>query len=569
MTAIGWLQIAFIFALVLICVKPLGAFMARVFSGERTFLSPVLAPVERGFYALAGIDPAKEQGWRSYTMAMLAFSAAGFASLYGLMRLQDVLPLNPQEFSAVAPDLAFNTAVSFVTNTNWQSYGGETTMSHLVQMAGLAVHNFLSAATGVALALPMVRAFSRSGSATVGNFWADMTRATLYVFLPLAIVVAFAYILTGLPQTLLGSVDATTLEGAKQTIALGPVASQEAIKQLGTNGGGFFNANAAHPFENATALSNVISIWAMLVVSAALTFTFGRMVGDSRQGWALLAAMLAILITGVAVAYWAEANGNPILSGLGLDSAAGNMEGKETRFGIAMSALYAAVTTGLSCGAVNSMHDSFTPLGGLVPLLLIQLGEVLPGGVGSGLYGMLVFAVLAVFVAGLMVGRTPEYLGKKIEAREMKLAMLGLLILPLSILGFAAAAMLVPPALASLANNGPHGLSEILYAYSSATGNNGSAFAGLSANTPWYNTTLGIAMLLGRFAYVVPVMAIAGSLARKTKVAPSAGTFPTHTPLFVALLVGVILIMAGLEFFPALALGPIVEHFLMIAGQTF
>lgn len=569
MTAIGWLQIAFVFALVLICVKPLGAFMARVFSGERTFLSPVLAPVERGFYALAGIDPAKEQGWRSYTMAMLAFSAAGFASLYGLMRLQDILPLNPQEFSAVAPDLAFNTAVSFVTNTNWQSYGGETTMSHLVQMAGLAVHNFLSTATGVALALPMVRAFSRSGSATVGNFWADMTRATLYVFLPLAIVVAFAYILTGLPQTLLGSVDAATLEGAKQTIALGPVASQEAIKQLGTNGGGFFNANAAHPFENATALSNVISIWAMLVVSAALTFTFGRMVGDSRQGWALLAAMLAILITGVAVAYWAEANGNPILSGLGLDSAAGNMEGKETRFGIAMSALYAAVTTGLSCGAVNAMHDSFTPLGGLVPLLLIQLGEVLPGGGGSGLYGMLVFAVLAVFVAGLMVGRTPEYLGKKIEAREMKLAMLGLLILPLSILGFAAAAMLVPPALASLANNGPHGLSEILYAYSSATGNNGSAFAGLSANTPWYNTTLGFAMLLGRFAYVVPVMAIAGSLARKTKVAPSAGTFPTHTPLFVALLVGVILIMAGLEFFPALALGPIVEHFLMIAGQTF
>jgi K+-transporting ATPase ATPase A chain len=569
MTAIGWLQIAFIFALVLVCVKPLGAFMARVFSGERTFLSPVLAPVERGFYALAGIDPAKEQGWRSYTMAMLAFSAAGFALLYGLMRLQNVLPLNPQDFSAVAPDLAFNTAVSFVTNTNWQSYGGETTMSHLVQMAGLAVQNFVSAATGVALALPMVRAFSRSGSATVGNFWADLTRATLYVFLPLAIVVAFAYILTGLPQTLLGSIDATTLEGAKQTIALGPVASQEAIKQLGTNGGGFFNANAAHPFENATALSNVISIWAMLVVSAALTFTFGRMVGDSRQGWALLAAMLAILIAGVAVAYWAEANGNPILSGLGLDSAAGNMEGKETRFGIAMSALYAAVTTGLSCGAVNAMHDSFTPLGGLVPLLLMQLGEVLPGGVGSGLYGMLVFAVLAVFVAGLMVGRTPEYLGKKIEAREMKLAMLGLLILPLSILGFAAAAMLVPPALASLANNGPHGLSEILYAYSSATGNNGSAFAGLSANTPWYNTTLGIAMLLGRFAYVVPVMAIAGSLARKTKVAPSAGTFPTHTPLFVVLLVGVILIMAGLEFFPALALGPIVEHFLMIAGQTF
>jgi len=569
MTVIGWIQIIAIFALVLICVKPLGIFMANVFNGERTFLTPVLGPVERGFYRLAGVDPSREQGWRNYTVAMLVFNAAGFVFLYGLLRLQGVLPLNPQEFSAVPPDLAFNTATSFVTNTNWQSYGGETTMSHLVQMVGLTVQNFLSAATGIGLALVFVRALGRSGAATVGNFWTDLTRATLYILLPLSIVVAFAYIATGLPQTLLGSVDATTLEGAKQTIALGPVASQEAIKQIGTNGGGFFNANAAHPFENATAISNAISIWAMLLISAALPYTFGRMVGDTRQGWSLLAAMFAILIAGVAVAYWAEAAGNPLLTSLGVDPSMGNMEGKEVRFGTAMSALYAAITTGLSCGAVNAMHDSFTPLGGLVPLVMIQLGEVLPGGTGSGLYGMLVFAVVAVFIAGLMVGRTPEYLGKKIEAKEMKLAMLALLILPLSILGFAAAAAILPTALASLANAGPHGLSEILYAYSSAAGNNGSAFAGLSANTPWYNITLGLAMLLGRFAYVVPVMAIAGSLVGKTRIAASEGTFPTHTALFVALLVGTILIVTGLEFFPALALGPIVEHFQMLAGKTF
>jgi K+-transporting ATPase ATPase A chain len=442
-------------------------------------------------------------------------------------------------------------------------------MSNFVQMAGLAVQNFLSAATGIALAIAVTRAFARSGAKTIGNFWVDFTRATLYVLLPLSAILAVAFIATGMPQTLAGSVDATTLEGAKQAIALGPVASQEAIKQLGTNGGGFFNANASHPFENPNAISNVLSIWAMLAVSAALPYTFGRMVGDKRQGWALLSAMLAILIAGVAVAYWAEANGNPILSSLGLDPSGGNMEGKETRFGIAMSALYAVVTTGLSCGAVNAMHDSFTPLGGLVPLFMIQLGEILPGGVGSGLYGMLVFAALTVFIAGLMVGRTPEYLGKKIEAREMKLAMLAILILPLAILGFSAAAVLLPSALASLANAGPHGLSEILYAYSSGTGNNGSAFAGLSANTPWYNTTIGIAMMLGRFAYIVPVMAIAGSIAGKTKVPASAGTFPTHTLLFVVLLVGVILIVGGLQYFPALALGPIVEHFLMLAGKTF
>lgn len=569
MTIVGWIQIAVIFALVLICVKPFGVFMANVFNGNRTFLSPVLGPIERGFYRLAGVDAAKEQNSRSYTVAMLVFNATGFAFLYALMRAQAVLPLNPQGFSAVSPDLAFNTAASFVTNTNWQAYGGETTMSHLVQMAGLTVQNFLSASTGIALALVFVRALGRSGASTVGNFWTDMTRATLYILLPLSVIVAFAYIATGLPQTLLGSVDATTLEGAKQTIALGPVASQEAIKQIGTNGGGFFNANAAHPFENATAVSNVISIWAMLLISAALPYTFGRMVGDTRQGWSLLAAMLTILIAGVGVAYWAEAAGNPLLTSLGVDPLMGNMEGKEVRFGTAMSALYAAVTTGLSCGAVNAMHDSFTPLGGLVPLVMIQLGEVLPGGTGSGLYGMLVFAVVAVFIAGLMVGRTPEYLGKKIEAKEMKLAMLALLILPLAILGFAAAAAVFPKALESLANAGPHGLSEFLYAYSSATGNNGSAFAGLSANTPWYNVSLAFAMLLGRFAYVVPVMAIAGSLAGKIRAQASEGTFPTHTALFVALLVGTILIVTGLEYFPALALGPIVEHFQMLAGKTF
>lgn len=569
MTSIGWIQIAITFALVLLSVKPLGAFMANVFDGKRTFLSSIVGPIERSFYRLAGVDPAREQTWRSYTVAMLVFNAAGFAFLYALMRLQDVLPLNPQEFSAVTPDLAFNTAASFVTNTNWQSYGGETTMSHLVQMAGLTVQNFMSAATGIALALVFVRALGRSGSSTVGNFWTDLTRATLYVLLPFSIVIAFAYIATGLPQTLLASIDATTLEGVKQTISLGPVATQEAIKQFGTNGGGFFNVNAAHPFENPTAISNIISIWAMLTLSAALPYTFGRMVGDTRQGWALLAAILTILITGVVVAYWAEAAGNPLLTALGVDPSAGNMEGKEVRFGTAMSALYAVITTGLSAGAVNSMHDSFMPLGGLVPLVMIQLGEVLPGGTGSGLYGLLVFAVVAVFIAGLMVGRTPEYLGKKIEAREMKLAMLALLILPLSILGFSAVASVLPTALAGLANAGPHGLSEILYAYSSATGNNGSAFAGLSANTPWYNVTLGLAMLLGRFAYVVPVMAIAGSLVGKIRTPASEGTFPTHTALFVALLVGTILIVTGLEFFPALALGPIVEHFQMLAGKTF
>ncbi|MDZ7875088.1 MAG: potassium-transporting ATPase subunit KdpA [Rhizobium sp.] len=569
MTTVGWLQISLLFLAVLLVIKPLGLYMARVFSGERTFLSPVLGRVERDLYKVSGINPEKEQSWLGYTLAMLVFSLTGFLALYAMLRLQAYLPLNPQGFAGLPSDLAFNTAVSFVTNTNWQNYGGETTMSHFSQMAGLTVQNFLSAATGMALAIAVTRALARSKVATLGNFWVDMTRATLYVLLPLAIVVALAFVAMGLPQTLSGSVTATTLEGANQVISLGPVASQEAIKQLGTNGGGFFNVNAAHPFENPTAWSNYLNIFAMLSISAAMVYTFGQMVGNRRQGWALISAMAFLLIAGVAVTYWAEAQGNTILTAIGVDPALGNMEGKEVRFGQAMTALYAAVTTGLSDGGVNGMHGSFTGLGGLVPMFLIQLGEVLPGGVGSGLYGMLVFAILSVFVAGLMVGRTPEFLGKKIEGREMKFAMLAVLILPLVILGFTSVSAMLPFAVASVGTSGPHGLSEILYAYTSAAGNNGSAFGGLTGNTPWYNTTLGIAMLLGRFAYVVPVMAIAGSLAAKVKSPASAGTFPTDGPLFVGLLIGIILILGGLQFLPALVLGPIVEHFAMLAGQTF
>jgi K+-transporting ATPase ATPase A chain len=569
MTIVGWLQISLLFLAVIIVIKPLGLYMARVFSGERTFLSPVLGRLERDLYRASGINPDKEQSWLGYTLAMLAFSLAGFVALYSMLRLQAYLPLNPQGFPGVPADLAFNTAVSFVTNTNWQNYAGETTMSHFSQMAGLTVQNFLSAATGMALAVAITRALARSKISTLGNFWVDMTRATLYVLLPLAIVVALAFVAMGLPQTLDASVTATTVEGANQVISLGPVASQEAIKQLGTNGGGFFNVNAAHPFENPTAWSNYLNIFAMLSISAALVYSFGQMVGNRRQGWALISAMAVLLIAGVAVTYWAEAQGNTILTAIGVDPALGNMEGKEVRFGQAMTALYAAVTTGLSDGGVNGMHGSFTGLGGLVPMFLIQLGEVLPGGVGSGLYGMLVFAILSVFVAGLMVGRTPEFLGKKIEGREMKFAMLAVLILPLVILGFTAVSAMLPFAVASVGTAGPHGLSEILYAYTSAAGNNGSAFGGLTGNTVWYNTTLGIAMLLGRFAYVVPVMAIAGSLAAKVKSPASAGTFPTDGPLFVGLLIGIILILGGLQFLPALVLGPIVEHFAMLAGQTF
>ncbi|MBX9456868.1 MAG: potassium-transporting ATPase subunit KdpA [Rhizobium sp.] len=569
MTLNGWLQISLVLLVVLALVRPLGSHMARALSGDRNVLSPVLNPIERGIYRLGGIDPAREQGWLGYAAAMLAFNATGFVVLYAILRFQGFLPLNPQGFGAVAPDLAFNTAVSFVTNTNWQAYGGETTMSHFSQMAGLTVQNFLSAATGIAIALAVTRAFSRSSSASLGNFWADLVRAVLYVLLPLSIIVALAFVALGLPQTLDGSVSATTLEGAKQTLAIGPAASQEAIKQLGTNGGGFFNVNAAHPFENPNAFSNYLNITAMLSISMALLYAFGSLVGDRRQGWAFIATVMLFLVVGTGVIYWAESAGNPILTAIGIDPALGNMEGKEVRFGQAMTALYAAVTTGLSDGGVNGMHGSFTGLGGLVPMFFIQLGEVLPGGVGSGLYGMIVFAVLAVFVAGLMVGRTPEFLGKKVEGREMKYAMLAVLILPLAILGFTAVSVLLPFAVASVGTPGPHGLSEILYAYTSAGGNNGSAFGGLSANTPWYNTTLGIAMLLGRFGYVIPVLAMAGSLAAKTRVEASKGTFPTNTPLFVGLLTAIILIMGGLQFFPALALGPIVEHLAMLAGQTF
>ncbi|MEZ0214997.1 MAG: potassium-transporting ATPase subunit KdpA [Xanthobacteraceae bacterium] len=569
MTAIGWLQIAFTFALVLACAVPLGRYMAAVFAGERTLLSPLLGPLERGFYRLAGIDPQRGQGWAGFTLAMLAFNAAGFLALYALLRLQGVLPLNPLGFAGLSPDLAFNTAASFVTNTNWQSYGGETTMSLLSQMAGLTVQNFLSAATGIALALALVRGFARSGAAEVGNFFVDATRAVLYVLLPLALVTALVQVMMGVPQTLDAAVSLTTVEGARQTLALGPVASQIAIKQIGTNGGGFFNANAAHPFENPTALSNLLEIWQMLVVATALVIAAGRMLGDGRQARALLAAIGLLLIAGTAVIYLSESAGTPMLQAAGIDPAGGNMEGKEVRFGLAATSLFAAVTTGLSDGAVNGMHGSFTPIGGLIPLFLIQLGEILPGGVGSGLYGLLVMAVVAVFVAGLMVGRTPEYLGKKIEVREMKMAVLAILILPTLILGFSAVAAVLPAALAGLGNAGPHGLSEILYAYTSAVGNNGSAFGGLSANSPWWNTTLGIAMLLGRFAYVVPMMAIAGALAAKTRLAPSVGSFPTHGPLFVGLLVGTILILGGLQFFPALALGPIAEQVQMLAGKTF
>lgn len=562
MTLAGWLQIILVFAIVIAAAWPLGIVMARLFGRAEPL------PAEGGLYRLAGIDPKREQSWMAYALAMLLFNFIGFVVLYLLQRLQFYLPLDPQGFSGTSEHLAFNTAWSFVANTNWQSYGGETTMSHFTQMAGLTVQNFLSAATGIALAVAVTRAFARTEAKTIGNFWVDVTRATLYVLLPLAVIVALGFMVLGVPQTLQGSVEATTLEGAKQVIALGPVASQEAIKQLGTNGGGFFNVNSAHPFEGPNEWANYLSIFAMLVVSAAMPVMFGRMVGDMRQGRALLIVMMVMLIAGAAAIYWSEASGNPLLSQLGIDSPA-NYEGKEVRIGLAMSALFAAVTTGLSCGAVNAMHASLTPLGGLVPMFLMQLGEILPGGVGSGLYGMIVMALLSVFIAGLMVGRTPDYLGKKIEAKEMKLAVLAILVLPLVILGFTAISAMLPMALASLANSGPHGLSEILYAFSSAAGNNGSAFAGLNANTPWFNTTLGIAMAMGRFAYVIPVMAIAGSLAAKKRIPHTQGSFPTHGPLFIGLLIGVIIILGGLQYFPALALGPIVEHFAMIAGQSF
>lgn len=569
MTVSGWIQILLFIALVAALARPLGGYMTRLFNGERTLLSPLLGPVERGLYRLAGVNAKAEQHWVTYAVAMLLFNAAGLLLHYAMQRLQGVLPFNPNGMAGVPADLAFNTAVSFVTNTNWQNYGGESTMSHFVQMAGLTVQNFVSAATGIALAVALVRGFTRSGVRTVGNFWTDLTRGTLYLLLPLSLIYALFLVWQGVPQTLAGAVDATTLEGARQTIALGPVASQEAIKMLGTNGGGFFNANSAHPFENPNALTNLVQMLSIFAIGAGLTNLFGRMAGDERQGWAILAAMGLLFLIGVAVVYWAEAQGNPAFAALGLDSAAGNMEGKETRFGIAMSALFAAVTTAASCGAVNAMHDSFMPLGGMVPMVNMMLGEIIVGGVGAGLYGMLLFAVITMFVAGLMVGRTPEYLGKKLDAKEVKMTMLAVLCLPLMMLGGTAFAVVLDTGTASLANAGPHGFSEALYAYVSAAANNGSAFGGLSGNTLWYNLTLAAGMLVGRFLVIVPMLAVAGSLAAKTRSAASAGTFPTHGGLFVGLLAGVILIVGGLTFFPALALGPVAEHLAMRAGLLF
>ena len=567
MTTIGWIQILLYCAIIVAITPVLGGYMTRVFNGERTFLSPVLRPVEAAIYWAGGVDEKREQHWLTYTVAMLLFHVGGFAILYALMRLQAVLPFNPAEQSAVAPDLSFNTAVSFITNTNWQNYGGEGTLSYLTQMLGLTHQNFLSAATGIVLALVLIRGFARASMKTVGNFWVDITRCTLYILMPICVVAALFLVWQGMPQTLGPYVDATTLEGAKQTIAVGPVASQVAIKMLGTNGGGFFNANASHPFENPTALSNFLQIILIFALGASLTNVFGRMVGNQRQGWAILAVMGVLFIAGVTVCYWAEANGTTALNALGLTG--GNMEGKEVRFGIVASALFAVITTAASCGAVNAMHDSFTALGGMIPLINIQLGEIIVGGVGAGMYGMLLFVILAIFVAGLMVGRTPEYVGKKIEAKEVKMAMLAILILPLMILGWTAVAVVYPPAVASMANAGPHGFSEVLYAYSSQTGNNGSAFAGLTGNTIFYNITGGVAMFVGRFFMIIPAMAIAGALAEKKSIPASTGTFPTTGGLFIGLVVGVIMIVGGLTFFPALALGPIVEHLAMTAGTLF
>ncbi|MFT2210300.1 potassium-transporting ATPase subunit KdpA [Rhizobium giardinii] len=567
MTLNGWIQILVFCGIVILLVKPLGAYMTRVFNGERTLLSPLFVPVERGLYRLAGTHEKEEQHWTSYAFSLLLFNLAGFFILYLLQRFQGSLPFNPAGMTAVGPELSFNTAASFMTNTNWQNYGGESTMSYLVQMAGLTVQNFASAATGIAIAVALIRGFARASGKSIGNFWVDMTRTTLYILLPACIILTLVYVYLGVPQTWGAYVTATTLEGAQQTIALGPVASQLAIKMLGTNGGGFFNANSAHPFENPDAISNLIQMVTIFALGAGLTNVFGRMVGNERQGWAIFATMGVLFVAGVVVTYWAEAAGNPLVHAMGIDG--GNMEGKEVRFGIALSSLFAVITTAASCGAVNAMHGSFTALGGLIPLINMELGEVIVGGVGAGFYGILLFVVLAVFVAGLMVGRTPEYLGKKIEAKEVKMAVLAILCLPTAMLIFTAIAVILPTGVASIGNPGPHGFSEILYAYTSAAANNGSAFGGLTGNTPWYNITIGIAMLMGRFLVIIPALAIAGSLVTKKTVPASAGTFPTDGSLFVGLLCGVILIVGGLTFFPALALGPIVEHLAMISGQTF
>jgi K+-transporting ATPase ATPase A chain len=575
MTTNGILQLlAFLIVLVLV-TKPMGIFLARVFSGERTFLTPIFGPIERLIYRICGVNPKSEMKWTAYSAAMLIFSAVGGVVLYGILRLQQILPWNPQVFGPVAPDLSFNTAVSFITNTNWQAYGGESTMSYFTQMAGLAFHNFASAAMGIAIAVAVVRGLVRASVQTIGNFWVDLVRSTLYVLLPISVVVGIVFVACGMIQNLSPYVTATTLEGVKQIIPMGPVASQEVIKMLGTNGGGFFNANSAHPFENPTALTNFIQVVLIFLLGSGLTYMFGRMAKDQKEGWAIWGAMTFLFLAGLITCYTAEQSGNPIMGKLGIEQAAtstqsgGNMEGKDVRFGITQSTLFATVTTDASCGAVNSMHESYTPIGGMVPLFNIMLGEVIFGGVGSGLYGMFVFVLISVFIAGLMVGRTPEYLGKKIESKEIKLSMLALLSLVFCILGFTAWAVVEPTAIKSLANTGPHGLTAILYAFTSATGNNGSAFAGLNANTLFFNITLGIAMLFGRFFVIIPVLAIAGSMAKKTPVAPSHGTFLTNNALFGALLVMVIVIVGGLTFFPALSLGPILEHLLMQAGKVF
>lgn len=567
MTIQGWILIFAFLGILLALTRPMGAWLFALYEGRRTLLHAALGPIETGFYKLSGINPNEEQSWRRYAAHMLVFNFAGLIFTYAVLRLQGLLPLNGPGYAGIGPDGAFNTAISFATNTNWQWYSGEATMSNLSQMLGLTLHNFLSAATGIALAFAFFRGFARREAASIGNFWADVTRITLYLLLPISLVYGVYLIASGVPQTLASSVEVTTVEGAKQVLALGPVASQEAIKMLGTNGGGFFNANSAHPFENPTALTNLVQTLSIFVIGFGLTWCFGKAVGNTRQGWAILSAMTFLFLLGVAVTYWQEAAGNPVLHNLGV--AGGNMEGKEVRFGIAASALFAVVTTAASCGAVNAMHDSFTALGGMIPLFNMQLGEVVIGGVGAGIYGFLLFAILAVFVAGLMVGRTPEYVGKKIEAREVKLAVLAIAILPLCILGLTALSAVLPAGLAGPLNKGPHGFAEILYAYTSATANNGSAFAGLTAGTPFYNALLGVAMWLGRFFVIVPMLAIAGSLAAKKYTPESAGSFPTTGGLWVGLLIGIVLIVGGLTFLPSLALGPIADHLAMIRGQLF
>ncbi|MCJ2184407.1 potassium-transporting ATPase subunit KdpA [Novosphingobium sp. 1949] len=567
MTTQGWLFIATFLGLVLAITKPMGIWLHALYQGRRTPLHRVLGGVERGFYALCGIDPDQDQSWRCYAVHMLVFNLALALLTYLVLRLQGVLPINRLAYPGMAADGAFNTAVSFTTNTNWQWYSGEATLSNFTQMFALTLQNFLSAATGIALAFACFRGFARRSATGIGNFWADLTRVTLYLLLPVCVVYALYLIASGVPQTLAASVQVVTLEGAHQTLALGPVASQEAIKMLGTNGGGFFNANSAHPFENPSALTDLVQMLSIFAIGAGLTWCFGKAVGNTRQGWAILAAMLTIFLAGVAIVYWQEAAGNPLLHQLGVSG--GNMEGKEVRFGIVGSALFSVITTAASCGAVNAMHDSFTALGGLVAMFNIQLGEVVIGGVGAGIYGFLLFALLAVFVAGLMVGRTPEYVGKKIEAREVKLAVLAIAVLPLVILCGTALASVLPEGLAGPLNKGPHGFSEILYGFSSAVGNNGSAFAGLSSGTPFYNGLFAVAMWLGRYFVIIPMLAIAGSLAAKRYTPATSGSFPTTGPLWVGLLIGIVLIVGGLTFLPGLALGPIADHLAMVRGQLF